>query len=403
MIHEVEISPEVVRLAQNRTRSMGATLADELARNVVTEAIYNSDPENELLVEEDKAYSSEDALVSAFGVNDIVVNGCRVDVRVIDEEGRVAISRALLNGHYMTAGTLAVEMKGTLNGKVVGFIPAAEWQKLDASAGDQEIVFLRPRLGGGFDFGATMTRLTPVAAPTSAKATPQPFEIATFVANRSELPLPRQRQIVENALAHPQIWGQMEKLVATWSKGSLRRILDDASEWNRRVEKIVDKLAPKFKRVSREDIKKVVSKVGETLGGQPESADFRKTLLATLTREELAHSLGGQALRKASDVAEAVLSGRAAGDVIKDFAKNPVAVELATQIKKQRNRVADFVDATSQELSAAFQQMALQPVYATHSQDPQGAVESVNEALKMLDAGELAESLKELDSELANI
>jgi hypothetical protein len=146
-----------------------------------------------------------------------------------------------------------------------------------------------------------------------------------------------------------------------------------------------------------------VARVGETLGAQPESSDFRKTLLSTLTREELAHSLGGQALKKAGDVAEAVLSGRAVTDAIKDFAKNPVAVELAVHIKRQRNRVGDFIDASAQELTSAFGQMALQPVYATHSQDPQAGVESVNEALKMLDAGELAEGLRELEDELANI
>lgn len=402
MIHEVEISPEVVRLAQNRTRTMGATLADELARNIVQEAIYGTDPENDLLVDEDKAYSSEDALVSAFGVNDLVINGCRVDVRTIDEEGRVAISRALLNGSYMTAGTLAVQMNGNLNGKVVGYIPASEWKTIDSNAGDQQTVYLRPRIEADFDLAGAISKLSPVEA-TAANAAPQPFELATFVANRTEIGMIRQRQIVEGTLSNPQTWAQVEKVVSMWSKGTMRRILDDAAEWNHRVERIVEKLAPKFKRVSREDIKKVVARVGETFGAQPESGAFRKALLSTLTREELAHSLGGQALKKASEVAEAVLSGRAVNDVIKDVARNPVAVELAQQIKKQRNRVSDFVDATTQELSGAFQTMALQPVYQTHSQDPQAGVEAVNEALKMLDAGDLAESLKELDSELANI
>jgi hypothetical protein len=402
MIHEVEISPEVVKLAQNRTRTMGATLADELARNIAQEAIFGIDPEADLLVDEAEAFSNEDALVAAFGVNDIVVNGVRVDVRPIDEEGRVAINRALLNKKYMSAGTIAVQMTGALNGKVVGFIPATEWATLDANSGDQQKVFVRPRIEGSFDLGSTLGGLK-AAEGADAKVAPTPFELASFVANPTQVAVKRQRDIVHGTLSHPESWTQLNKVVSMWSKGAVRRLLEDGAEWNHRVERMVDKLAPKFKRVSREDIKKVVARVGETLGAQPESGEFRKTLLSALTRDELAHSLGGQALRKATDVAEAVLSGRALTDAIKDFAKNPVAVELAVQIKRQRNRVGDFVDATAQELTSAFGQMALQPVYATHSQDPQAGIESVNEALKMLDAGELAEALKDLDNELSNI
>lgn len=402
MIHEVEISPEVVRLAQNRTRTMGATLADELARNVVQEAIYNSDPEHELLLDDEKAFSNEDGLVAAFGVNDVVVNGCRYDVRTIDEEGRVAINRGLLNDIYMNAGTLAVQMNGSLQGKVVALIPVSEWQTIDANAGDQQTVYLRPRIDSDFDMAAAMVGIAP-AAEAQSKPAPAPFDVASFVANPSEVPLNRQRQIVEGTLSHPETWPQLEKVVATWSKGAMRRVLDNASEWNRRVEKMVDKLSPKFKRVERDDIKRVVARIGETLGGQPESSEFRQALLSTLTREELSHTLGGQALKKASDVADAIFSGRAVNEAVKDIARNPVAIEIATKIKRARNRAADFVDASAQELSGAFQQMALQPVYATHSQDPQAGVESVNEALKMLDAAELAENLKDLDHELANI
>ncbi len=95
MIHEVEISPEVVKLAQNRTRTMGATLAD----NNIAQAIYAVDPEADLLVDEGEAFSNEDALVAAFGVNDIWLarTACVFSMSPIDEEGRVSINRALLN------------------------------------------------------------------------------------------------------------------------------------------------------------------------------------------------------------------------------------------------------------------------------------------------------------------
>ena len=403
MIHKVEISPEVVRLAQFRTRTMGATLSDELARSVVQEAIYATDPDNGLMLDEEAAYSQDDSLVAAFGVNDIVVSGRRMDVRTVDEEGRVAISRALLNGVYMTSGTLAVHMNGNLNGTVVGFIPVSEWQAIDRAAGDQQIVYLKAKQTNDLDLPAIISSIKVPEPSKQLNPAPQPFELASFVANRGSINLKRQREIVEGTLSHPQTWQQVKTAVSMWSKGAVRQILSDSAAWSRRVERMTDMLAPKFKRVAREDIKNIVAKIGETLGGQAESPTFRKALLATLTREELSHSLGGAVLAKATEVAEAVLSGRAVTDAIKDFSKNPVAVEMAVQIKKQRQNVSNFMEASAQELAGAYQQMALQPVYQTHSQDPQSGVETINEALKMLDAGELAESLKDLDNELSNI
>jgi hypothetical protein len=405
MIHEVEISPEVVRLAQFRTRTLGATLANELARNIVQEAIYNSDPEMGLMVEEDQAFSKEDSLVAAFGVNDLVVNGKRIDVRPVDEEGRVAISRALIGTSYLSAGTVAVEMNGHLNGKVIGFIPTSEWSSLEKNAGDQQTIYIKAKTSKDFDLTKTLTALGDNIATDSKliNKVPEPFQLASFVANRSEVPIAKQRQIVEGSLANPQFWPSVEKVVTTWSTGAVRRILDHSSSWNRRVERLTDALSKRFKKVGRDDIRKVVEKLGESMGGQPESSEFRKALMGTLTREELGRSLAGVALRKATEVADAVLSGRAVNEVIKDFARNPVAVEIASKINKQRNNLASFMDATTAELSVAYQQLSLQPVYATHSQDSLAGAEAINEALKMIEAGELAESLKSLDDELANI
>lgn len=403
MIHQVEISPEVVRLAQFRTRTLGATLANELARNIVQEAIYNTDPEAGLMVEEDRAFSREDSLVAAFGVNDVVVNGRRVDIRPVDGEGRVAVSRALIGTSYMSGGTLAVEMNGNLTGKIVGFIPAVDWKTIDKNAGDQQVVYLKAKHSADFDLVKTFEGLAENAEIDTPSSTPEPFHLATFVANRIEVPMSRQRQIVEGILSNPSTWSAVEKVVSTWSKGSIRRILNHGASWNRRVEAMTEALAKRFGKVSREDIRKVVERMGENLGGQPESAEFRKALLGTLTREELAHRLGGVALKKATEVADAVLSGRAVTDAIKDFTRNPVAIEMATKIKNQRDKVTHFVDASAQEISGAFTQLAMQPVYATHSQDPQGVVEAINETLNMLDAGEFAEGLKSIDDELANI
>jgi hypothetical protein len=78
-----------------------------------------------------------------------------------------------------------------------------------------------------------------------------------------------------------------------------------------------------------------------------------------------------------------------------------VALELASTIKQGRRNVMCFLEATADEFANAFQQLRLQPVYATHSSDPRQGIEAVNEALKLLEAGELALTFKELEDELA--
>lgn len=405
MTTQVAISPEIVRLAQRRTRPLGASLADELARNIVQEAILDLDPELGLLVDEEAAYSRVDALVSAFAVNDIVINGNRFDVRIIDEEGRIAVSRALVGTRYFQRGTLVVRLDSPVSGAVVGFVSAADWQKVDMNAADQQVVFLKASPPAQFDLGGKLQEVSEQPAPAlqSPPRAPEMFELATFVANRQELIVARQRQIVEATLSRPETWTQLESVVAHWSKGLFRRVMSSAAVWNQRVEKIAEKLAGKFNRLSKEELKTLVAKVGESYGGQAESAEFRKALLAVLTRQELSQNLGGQLLQKAQAVAEGVLSGRAVGDAVKDVAKNRVAVEIAGIIKRGRQKVSGFTAATAEELSGAYAQMALQPVYSTHSQDPQAGVEAINEALTILEAGEIAQRIADLEKELAQI
>jgi hypothetical protein len=62
--------------------------------------------------------------------------------------------------------------------------------------------------------------------------------------------------------------------------------------------------------------------------------------------------------------------------------------------------VEGFVAATADEIGNAFKQMALQPSYATHSAKGETGVEAINEALQLLEAGELAEQIKKLEQEL---
>lgn len=403
MADNINISPEVAKLARQRARTIGTPVGKELARSVVIECVMNADDEAGLILNEEQAYSSFDELRAAFDVNDVVVNGLRFDVRAVDQEGRVSINRALAGTSYMTAGTLAVALSGALTGQVVGFVEAAQWQSVDRTAGDDQVLHVAVARDTHFDLVATLGSLHDAPKVETPSQPAQMSDLTAFVANQSQLPLQKQRAVIEYTLAHEETWAQLGKVARSWSTGTLKQVLNDASTWNSRVERIGKLLAAKFKHLSEAQIDSIASKVGETTGGQPESPAFRRSLLEALASEELSHSLSGAVLKKARGVVESVISGRSPADAVKEALSNKVAVQIANTIKQQRKKVVQFVDATAQELSTAFQQLALQPAYATHANDPSSGMESINEALKLLDAAELAQTIKDIDLELSNI
>jgi len=171
--------------------------------------------------------------------------------------------------------------------------------------------------------------------------------------------------------------------------------------WNSRVERLVEKLAPSFPALKHDDIRKVVMRTGESFGGQPESPQFRKSLLSSLAREELIRSVRGADIAKLASIVEKVLSGNSTVDAVKSIVKNKVVMDLAVTIKDSRKKMAGFVAASADEIGMAFHQLSLQPAYATHSQETEAGMESINEALQMLEAGDIAEKISKLDKELS--
>lgn len=399
MTNRIEITPEMVKLAQQRIRATGGDVRQEIARHVAQEAVFALDPEHGFLVEEDTAFSRDDRLVAAFDVNDVVVNGARFDVRIVGDDGRVSLPR-YLDGHtYMSCGTLAVAINTDRTASVVAFIDRADWELQDKNLRNEDKLVIRADRGE-FNLTNVLTRTTakPAAAETPVTA-PSHNDLQRFVGNRTEVPMDQQRKTVDAALRNPDCWSDLAGIVSSWAKPAMRKTLTHAAVWNYKLEKLAETVQPKFPKLNREDIKLIIARTGESLGGQAESPQFRKELLTRLTKEELGRSLQGEQLRKASAIADQVMSGRSMRDAVNDFVKNSQAVDLALTIKRQRQKVVNFIEVTTEELSSAFRQMALQPVYATHSN--QEGVESINEALKLLDACELAERAKELERELA--
>ncbi len=399
MTNRIEITPEMVKLAQQRTRVTGGDVRQEIARHVAQEAIYALDPEQGFLIDEDAAFSRDDRLVTAFDVNDVVVNGLRFDVRLVGDDGRVSVPRFLSNNAYMTHGTLAVAFTNR-TASVVAFINHADWELQDKHLRSEDKLVLRADTRG--DFNLTEIINLAAAAPVSDQnhyAAPSHNDLSRFVGNRAEVPVDQQRKIVEGALGNPDCWNDVSGVIGSWSKPMIRKTLTHASVWNYKLEKMADTVQPGFPKLSREDIKLIMARTGESLGGQSESPQFRKELLARLTKEELSRNLQGEQLRKASAIVDQVISGRSVREAVSEFVKNSYVVDLAVTIKRQRQKVVNFMEATQEEMSMAFRQMAMQPVYATHSTSE--GVETLNEALKLLDACELAERVKELERELS--
>lgn len=401
MTNRIEITPEMVKLAQQRIRVTGGDVRQEIARHVAQEAVYALDPEQGFLIDEDAAFSRDDRLVTAFDVNDVVVNGVRFDVRLVGDDGRVSLPRFLSNASYMTHGTLAVAFNSNRTASVVAFINHADWELQDKHLRSEDKLVLRADTRGDFNLTDVISRETATVSENHSFSTPSHNDLARFVGNRTDMPIEQQRKVVECAMANPDCWADVANVVSSWSKPVVRKTLTHAAVWNYKMEKMAETVQAKFPKLNRDDIKLIIARTGESLGGQSESPQFRKELIARLTKEELARNLQGEQLRKANAIAEQVMAGRSVKEAVADFVKNNYVVDMAVTIKRQRQKVMNFLEATADELSMAMMRpMMAQPVYATHSTGD-AVVENLNEALKLLDACELAERARELERELA--
>lgn len=396
MVAQIEIQAELVRLAQSRVKATGIPLPYELARMIAEESVSRLDPELGYLLEPDLSWAQSDALSGLVGTNDLVVNGIHLDVRVTDLNNSVSINRALIGTSYSSHGSLVVALTGAHSGRYAGYVSGTDWMSADrTSDGSHASINLTDKHARELS-----TVLSCVTAEASAKprqvAEPDAGELAKFAAGTAQVSLPRQRQIVESLLNNPLLTDKLNQAYAFWSDGTMSRILTAASVWNRRVETIADNLAPSFKRVTRDDIKRQIRITGEHCGGQPESPAFRQELVALLTKQEVLARFQGVDLSKLSKAIDNVMAGRPLVDAVADLVKSRYALDMAMVIKNQRKKFNNFVAASAEEIGMAFNQLALKPAYATHSADKDAGVESVNEALAMLQAGELAEELTNL-------
>jgi len=166
-------------------------------------------------------------------------------------------------------------------------------------------------------------------------------------------------------------------------------------------------LAPRFPDLTRDVVKSRVLSAGERHGAQLGAPRYRRALLAELVALELTSKNAKNpllsSLARAQALAEKVLSGTAAVDAVKNVIGNQMAVDLAVAIRKTRKNasISGLVAATAEELGLAYGQLALAPAFATHSAADDSGLESVNEALALIEASQRAENAKTIEMDLA--
>ncbi len=162
------ISPEVTRLAQLKAKQAGVDINYELARSIVEESIIELDPELDLVMNTSESFCEIAGLAKFVGANDVVVNDRHFDVRVVDDEGNVEISRGLDRHTYLLNGSLIVSLQGTDGGTVVGLVAPSNWVTAEQQTkGGNATLKFQPQ--SDFDLGAALSGCLRESAGEDAK------------------------------------------------------------------------------------------------------------------------------------------------------------------------------------------------------------------------------------------
>jgi hypothetical protein len=438
--NQIELSLELVRLSQERVRDHGVRLDNELARQVAEAAIIMQAEELDFILDESATMSQSNVLSGALGVNDIVVNGRQIDVRplmpvppsdllpvanpdggpVAPEHFCVSIDRLLVGTPYLAHGSLVVQMQTGRPGvgRVVGYITPSAWLKAEAAQNGEaqkgiNHIFMPVEPVSDFDLGQLLSEIVQkpiIKLPSISRISDVKLEVGELVNNREKLISARQKQILAYLSTNwtDETMALVESVPVKFSRAKVERILGDSAAWQGKSERLVEKLAGRFPELGKDEVQKLVLKAGERYGSQLTAPRYRRALLAEMValclakknaKNPLSLSLG-----RAQALAEKVLSGISAIDAVKNVIGNQMAVDLAFAIQKQRKgaSLSGLIAASAEELGLAYGQLALAPAYATHSQGADSGLDSVNEALALIEASQLAEGARAIEMDLAN-
>jgi hypothetical protein len=392
-----KVNPEVVRLTRRTAEQQQLPFFKQAARCVAEQAIMDLDPELGFLLESDQALSSVDAMVRSAQVNDIVVNSRHVDVALL-EDGEVRLPNWLARTSYIECGSLVVAMSEAGSGSVVGHIDGPAWEAACEGSGNQFEVSIKFSAPASFDLADCLQQLETRYEANVDKAIGNVAcadEVLQFVRSPRELDLQTQRRVISSAIASSKVRDSIGAL-DNFSSDHSPRVLRDSGVWESRIQRIANKIAAKYPNLDRKELEKAIRETGEDFGGQADAPAFKQALSKRVTRLEVARKTSAAVREMLNPFMDSVAAGKGAAESIKGMIKDKVAVDVARVIKEKRRALGQFAAATADEIGFAFQQLALQPAYATHSQS-EGGVDSINEALQLLETAAVMENLLEMD------
>ena len=398
MVSKIEVSPELVRLTQQRANRFNLPFRKQVARCIAEQAIMELDPEHNFIVENESSLSEVDALVQSLKVNDIVVNGRHIDVALLDD-GEVLLSNALITTPYLECGSLIVQLDGANSGSVVGYVDATSWDVIADMEHSPEVVSVTFHPKANFDLADCLKRIEqyhPANVNKAVTTLPRAEDYLQFTRDRRSMPIEKQRQVVAAAVSSASVRKNIGHLASEKPDPS-RRVLRDSAVWEVRTLMVVEKIQSKFPEISAEKIAEAVRQVGAQHGGQPEAPVFKESLLKILARQQLAAKFSPEVRSVMNSFIDKLVAGKNKAEAIRDFVKNQAAVDVARIIGEKRDAVRQFATASADEIGFAFQQLALQPAYATHSATDTTGVDAINEALQLFEAANVVEGLMDIE------
>lgn len=387
---KIALTREMEILSSSSAMVQGVNQKLDLALLSAEAIISELDPKLNIVCEQWESLSHIQSLASTIGVNDLVVNGRHIDVRVCDEDNFVSLNKILLGSALLTSGSLVVKLDQD-NAEIIAYIAPSTWTQQNEHDG---FVSLRVDVDKDFDLVATLKSIIKRAQTDQAcDKKPAQEDLKTFLqspaTSSSSL-----RPMIAALCSNSDLRETAFQMALDLPLNTVTDILQKASAWNATCDIVAAKLATKFKSFKADEIKQIVQSTGERFGGQPEAPEYMNAILNELVQMEMNKKFSTSAKKigeKVKTLSSKLAKGATLNDSVKALVNNSVAVDLAMSIKETRLQVENFVLATAEEIGMAFQKLALQPVYATHSADNEAGVDSINEALELLEAHEIYE------------
>ena len=387
---KIALTKEMEILSSSNAMVQGVNPKLDLALLSAEAIVSELDPKLNVVCEQWESLSHIQSLASTLGVNDLVVNGRHIDVRVCDDENVVSLNKILLGSALLNSGSLVVKFEKD-DAEIVGYIPSSTWTQQKEQDG---LVSFKVDIDKDFDLVATLKSIIKRAQTDNAQDKSLAQEDLKIFLQSPASSSASLRPMIAALCSNSDLREAAFEMAMDLPLNSVTQVLHKASAWNATCDIVTSKLATKFKSLKADEIKQIVQSTGEKYGGQPEAPEFLNAVVNELIQVEMNKKFNTAASRiadKVKKLSSKLAQGVSLGDSIKALVNNSVAVDLALSIKDTRNQMENFVLVTAEEIGMAFQRLALQPVYATHSNENEAGVDSINEALELLEAHEIIE------------